>query len=217
MQYKLVCFDVDGTLVDELRYIWDIVHESLKIDREIVARGHARFNKGKMSFREWAEHDINLWIEKGTTKRDLIDVVKKLRLMPGAMETLTELKKKGYKLAVVSGGLNIVLDYFIPDAEKFFDYIMINRLFFDEHGNIIRIEPTEFGADSHKIDGLLTIAKKEGISLEECVFVGDSDYDVEIAKGAGLSIGFIPHAKLERVCDVVIKKKDLREILRCIE
>ena len=217
MKYKLVCFDVDGTLIDEITYIWDLMHKSLAIDQGRVARATARFYRGEISFREWAEHDINLWIERGVTREDLIDVVKKLRLMKGAGEVLAELKGRGYRLAVISGGLNIALDYFIPDAEGFFDHVMINRLFFDGEGRITRIEPTEFGADRHKIDGLRKIAKMEGITLEECVFVGDSDNDIEIAKGAGFSIGFNPHERLAQVCDAVVRKKDLREILRFIE
>ncbi len=215
MRYKLVCFDVDGTIIDDLTSIWATVHEKLAIDKERVARAMERFCKGEITFREWADHDINLWKEKGVTKRDLIDVVKKLQLMPGAREALIELKKRGCKLAVISGGLNIVLDYFIPDAGKFFDYIMINRLFFGEHGKITGIEPTDF--EINKEEGLRKIAKKEGMSLGECVFVGDSDYDIEIAKVAGLSIGFNPHPGLARVCDVVVKKKDLGEILRYVE
>jgi len=216
MKYKLVCFDVDGTLVDELKYIWGLMHEGLKIDMERVDKARERFFNGEITFREWAEHDINLWVERGVTKKDLIDVVKKLKLMPGAMETIHALKKKGYMLAIISGGLSIVLDYFMPNYEKLFDHIMINRLFFDKTGKISGIEPTEFGADNYKIDGLRSIAEKEGISLEECVFVGDSENDIEIAKGAGLSIGFNPNPKLAEVCDVIIKRKDLREILRYV-
>jgi phosphoserine phosphatase len=110
-----------------------------------------------------------------------------------------------------------VLDYFFPQYEKLFSHVMINRLIFDGNGKVTGVEPTEFGADRYKIEGLRSIARKENISTEECVFIGDSDNDVEIAMGAGLGIGFMPHEKLASVCDVVIRKKDLREILKHIE
>lgn len=217
MRYKLVCFDVDGTLIDELTYIWDIIHKGIGIDEEIVAKAMERFYNGEITSREWAEHDINLWVERGVTKGDLIDLVKKLKLMEGAMETLLELKRRGYKLAVISGGLDTVLNYFIPDAERLFDHIMINRLFFGMNGKITGIEPTEFGADGYKAEGLEKIARKEGIRLDECVFVGDSDNDIEVARKAGLGIGFNPHEKLSKACDIVVKKKDLREVLKYID
>ncbi len=217
MRYKLVCFDVDGTLIDELTYIWDIIHKGIGIDKLIVAKAMERFYNGEITSREWAEHDINLWVERGVTKGDLIDLVKKLKLMEGAMETLLELKRRGYKLAVISGGLDTVLNYFIPDAERLFDHIMINRLFFGMNGKITGIEPTEFGADGYKAEGLEKIALKEGIRLDECVFVGDSDNDIEVARKAGLGIGFNPHEKLSKACDIVVKKKDLREVLKYID
>ena len=212
MKYKLVCFDLDGTLVDEVTYIWDIIHGAFGIDRERVEKAMKKFHNGEITFREWAEHDIRLWIEKGKKKNDLVDVVKKLSLIPGAIETLTELKKRGYRLALVSGGIDVVLDYFIPDSDMIFDHIMINRIIFDDEGNISEIIPIDFEMD--KLEAMRSIAEKEGIALEDCVFIGDSDYDIGIARGAGLAIGFNPHDELAKVCDVVIKNNDLREILR---
>lgn len=216
MRYRLVCFDLDGTLVDELTYIWPLVHESLGIDQEKVKEAAGRFYAGEITFREWAEHDVSLWIEKGVTRKDLLGVAGKLSMMKGAEETLKILKERGYKLAVISGGLDIILDHFFPDPKKTFDHVMINRLLFDAKGNVTSIEPTEFGADSYKISGLEEIAKKEGISVKECVFVGDSDNDLDIARGAGLSIGFNPHEKLALVCDRIVRKKDLGEVLKHI-
>jgi phosphoserine phosphatase len=211
-----VCFDVDGTLVDEIEYIWPLIHRELDIDIKRVKKAKEDFYGGKINFRQWARHDIELWRKKGVTEKDLIGVVSKLKLMKGAREVLEHLKKAGYSLAVISGGLNIVLEHFIPDCQDIFDHIMINRLSFDDEGRIKGIEPTEVGSDEHKLEGLRKIAKKEGISLEQCVFIGDSGNDVNIARGAGLSIGFNPSPELEKVCDVVIRKKDLREVLKHI-
>ena len=217
IKYKMICFDVDGTLIDELTYIWTLIHESFGIDQHKVKSGAEKFYSGRMSFRKWAEHDVALWAGRGITKKDIVKVVKKLRIMPGARETLRTLKKRGYKLAVISGGLDIVLEYFFPEYEKLFSHVMINRLIFDGDGKVIGVEPTEFGADKYKMEGLMSIARKENISIAECVFIGDSDNDVDVAMGAGLGIGFMPHEKLAGVCDVVIRKKDMREILKHVE
>jgi len=213
MRCKLVCFDVDGTLIDEVVYIWQLIHKGLGIDKDTVDNAARRFYEGRISFREWADHDMRLWVKKGATRQVLLSLIEGLKLMPGARETLDELKRRGLKLAVISGGLDFVLERFIPDAGTLFDRIMINRIAFDRKGRIERIEPTEFGSDSHKIDGLRQIAKELGVRLGECAFVGDSDNDISIAEGAGLSIGFRPSARLAKACDVVIRNKDLREVL----
>lgn len=215
MKYKLVAFDVDGTLVDELQYIWVLIHNEIGVDLGKVNEMTEKYYKKEISYKEWADHDIQLWVEKGVTKKELMNIVNKLKLMNGAIETLEELKKKGYKLAVISGGLDIVLDYFIPDAEKIFDHILIDKLVFDEDGKLTGgLVPEEFDDIENKADILEKLAKKEGVSLDECVFVGDSDNDVEVMEAAGLAVGFNPTKKIANISDVVIRKKDLREILK---
>lgn len=215
MKYKLVAFDVDGTLVDELQYIWMLIHNEIGVDLEKVNEMTEKYYKKEISYKEWANHDIQLWVEKGVTKKELMDIVNKLKLMNGAIETLEELKKKGYKLAVISGGLDIVLDYFIPDAEKIFDHIVIAKLVFDEEGKLTGgLIPDDFDDLENKAGILEKLAEKEGISLDECAFVGDSDNDVEVMEDAGLAIGFNPTEKIANISDVVIRKKDLREILK---
>ena len=64
---------------------------------------------------------------------------------------------------------------------------------------------------------LKKIADREKISLKECVFVGDYLNDMKIIQEAGLGIAFnCTHEDLRKVADVVIEKKDLREILKFI-
>ena len=50
-KYKLVCFDVDGTLVDNIEYSWELFHNFFKVDMK--KRETARdkyFNKKIKSF-----------------------------------------------------------------------------------------------------------------------------------------------------------------------
>ncbi len=136
--------------------------------------------------------------------------------MKGAKETINELKKKRLKLAIISGSLNIVLEHLFPNYKKYFDYVLINKIFFDKKGKISRTNFTAYDEEK-KILGLKKIAKNEKIKLEKCVFVGDHKNDVHIAKESGLSISFNSKSKeLDKVCDIVIKKKDLREVLKYI-
>ena len=214
MKYKLVAFDVDGTLVDEIVYIWPLLHKGLGADPEKVESASRRFYSGEITFRQWAEYDTGLWIEREATRDRILEIISGLKPMPGSLETLNELKQRGFKLAAISGGLDIVMEEIIPESRILFSHMLINRLIFDESGRLTGLEPNDYGDDGSKDIGLELIAEKEGISMEECVFIGDSVNDMSIMKAAGLGIGFMPHKKLETVCDVVIKKKDLREILR---
>jgi phosphoserine phosphatase len=216
MNYKLVCFDVDGTLIDNVKFSWQIFHDYFDTDKVKREEAKNAFLKGKLTYPEWAEHDIAMWKEKNAKKEDFFKALEKLKLMNGAMETLTELKKNGMKLAIISGSMNILLEKFIPNYSEFFDDVFLSRIYFDEEGSIARVDPTEFDVDKKAV-ALKQIATRENIDLKECVFVGDYLNDIKVIEEAGLGIAFnCFEDKVKDVADVVIEKKDLREVLKHI-
>ena len=215
-RYKLVCFDVDGTLIDNVTFSWQIFHDYFQTDRHRREDAKNKFFEGRISYLEWAEHDINLWREKNARKQDFFKATEHLKLMEGAMETLDELKKRDIKLAVISGSLNIILEKFIPNYDEFFSDVFLSRIYFDDEGKIGRVEATEFDMAAKAL-ALKKIAVREKLSLKQCVFVGDYLNDINVIQEAGLGIAFNCNSdELKRVADVVIDKKDLREILKFI-
>lgn len=215
MEYKLVCFDVDGTLVDNIEYSWQLFHDYFKTDPKEREKTRNKFFNNEITYREWAEHDINMWIEKGAKKEDFFKAMKssKIKLMQGALETISQLRKAGLKIAIISGSINIILDFLLPNYEDLFDDIYLSRFYFDKAGNITQTEATEYDMDGKAL-ALKEIADKEGLKLAECVFIGDHRNDIKIAEEAGLSIAFdAKDDTLKEVADIIIDKKDLREIL----
>ncbi len=214
MRYKLVAFDLDGTLADGTDSVWATLHEFFGIKnhpRRLELR--KKFWAGKIDYTTWAVEDLKLLKEHGANKKTVMQAIAPFRLMKGARETLERLKKDGYKLAIVSGSFQIVLEKVMPDYKRFFDYVYISRIFFSRNGGIREIEAKHDFKNKSK--SLLEICRKEKIKPEDCVFVGDHDNDVDIAKIAGFSIAFNSKSeKLNAVCDAVIRKKDLREILK---
>jgi len=216
MKYKLVCFDVDGTLVDNITFSWQLFHDHFKVDHKKRAEMRSKFYKGEISYLEWANHDINMWLDKGATKKDFFKALKQndVKLMEGSIETIKELKNKGYKLAIISGSLNIVLEYALPNYKDYFDDVFLSYIHFNEDGTVNKVEATEYDM-MKKADALKLIAKRENLKLSECVFIGDHHNDVQIAEIAGLSIAFdAKDDELRKVADVIIDKKDLKEILK---
>jgi len=215
-KYKLVCFDVDGTLIDNVTFSWQIFHDYFQTDKHRREDARKKFFNGEISYKQWAEHDIGLWKERNAKKEDFFKAIGNLRLMEGAMETLKELKKRGLKLAIISGSLNILLEKFIPNYEEFFDDVFLSRIYFDEDGGISKVEATEFDMDAKAL-ALKKIAEREKLSLKECVFVGDYLNDLKIIQEAGLGIAFnCNYEDLKKIADIVIDKKDLREVLKHI-
>ena len=122
-KYRLVCFDVDGTLIDNVTFSWQVFHDYFQTDRHRREDARQKFFSGKITYLQWAEHDINLWKEKNAKKEDFLKAISNLRLMDGAIETLEELKKSGIRLAIISGSLNVVLERFIPNYNLVLHYI----------------------------------------------------------------------------------------------
>jgi len=212
---RLVVFDVDGTLIDNIEFIWVTLHDffGLENDPERI-RAKEDFLSKRITYQEWADRDIEILKKHGANRESMLEAVGKAKVMGGAIETLKELKETGIKTAIISGSIDFLLEKLIPDYDEFFDHVFMNRISFGKRGEIREIRATEFYLEEKKT-GFLEICKKEGIDPKEAMFVGDHDNDVEIAKSAGFTIAFNSKSeKLNEVADVVIKKKDLREILK---
>ncbi len=211
--YKLVCFDVDGTLVDNLTFSWEVLHNHFGCDMKKREQAKKKFFDGTITYLEWANHDIGMWIEKGVMRKDFQDAIKGLKLMDGAIETIHALKKAGLKLAIISGSVDIIMETLLPSYRELFDDVFFSHLLFDGTGRLTGAKVTEFDMIK-KADALRAIVEREGYSLKECVHIGDYFNDVEIAKIAGLSIAFnCSDETLRKTASVVVDGKDLRKVL----
>lgn len=210
LQYPLVCFDLDGTLVDDTVYIWKTLHDTFGTDKDRRQRASQDFFAGCISYREWFEHDLVLLREKGANETRIRTLLHTLRPMRGAKEMLSQLKLRGHKLAVISGSLDIVV-FELFDRQTF-DHVLINELRFDGEGLIAGGTPTPYDLDG-KAEGLRELAGREGIQMSQTVFIGDNDNDVWIAKAAGLAIAFnCKSDALRSVCRHEVIEKDLRAV-----
>ena len=209
--YPLVCFDLDGTLVDDTIYIWKTLHEGFRTDKAERDKAYKDYFSGQITYEEWFQHDLKLLRAAGATQSEIINMCKELQVMNGTMETLRILRDANCKVAVISGSIQLVLDVLFPEFD--FDYVLINRIHFDTDGEISGGIHTPYDVEA-KADGLMHLCRQMNISPSQAVFVGDNENDVWIAKTAGLSIAFnCKSEKLSDICDLEISHKDLRLVL----
>ena len=106
------------------------------------------------------------------------------------------LKDNGYVTAVISGGVDAVLKFFIPDPENYFDELFINRLVWDDQNNLKDIIATDYDWDPGKkgvlgkCGGLKEICRKYNVPLEKSVFVGNDENDFMAMRVAGRKVYF---------------------------
>ena len=202
---EMVIFDLDGVLVD-IDSSWGMIHKAFDVDNEVNFQKHL---KEEIDYKEFMRSDIQLW------NKPYIDKIKKILnrapLMQGAIETVKELKKNGYKIAIISSGISILADR--VKEELGLDYSYSNKLLVGSDGRLTG-EGMETVSLLKKDIALKKMSEIERIESKQCVTIGDSKYDIPLFMNSGLSIAFNPKDDLVReAADLVIEGTDLRKIL----
>lgn len=205
---KLIAFDfdnvlVDGESLDEVAKLVDSEDEIIELTRKAM--------EGDISFETSLRERMNLL--KGVSLENIERVTKKMPLMEGAEETILELKKRGYKLATITGNFEIITNR-LKDLD--IDYIFCNQLH-DEDGKLTGEISGPLIVEGSKGEVLQELMDQEGLKAAECAAVGDGANDIPMLEKAGLSIAFNAKPALKEVADVVVEGKDLREILPLFE
>src|SRR5512143_1166071 len=95
--YKLVIFDLDGTLTQE-RSIWEYIHKQLGKWYGVAEEYQKEFFAGKISYEEFCRLDAEVW--RGMRVAELLEIVKTVPFHHGLDELVRYLKEKGLKLSM---------------------------------------------------------------------------------------------------------------------
>ncbi len=213
IESKVVIFDLDGTLISGIEYIYMHLWEYFGVTPKKRQAPVLDYLHKRISYEQWVNEDIRLLKEAGADKNSLVDAFGELKLIDGAIETITAIKDAGKKIVIISGGIELALRTLIPDYEQLFDDVFINRYFFDENGGLSHAIATPYDME-HKAKGVIDTAKKFGCGAKECVFIGDSENDIHAAETAGFSIAFNCKSELlAEICDITIKSACIKDII----
>jgi phosphoserine phosphatase len=210
---KLICFDVDGTLVKHPAdmVIWEVLNLRFGGSREANRRRYEMYHGGEITYDKWVALDVGDWVSAGATREDILASVAEFSLVEGARETVAELKRRGFQMAVISGTIDIVLDTLYPNHP--FDDVFTNKIFFDNSGKLTSWEATPFDGRG-KPAALRRITRQRDIPLSQTAFVGDGENDVPLLGVVGTFIAYEPRSnELEAGAGVVIKGDRFERLL----
>ncbi|WP_422139499.1 phosphoserine phosphatase SerB [Endozoicomonas sp. ALC020] len=179
---RLAVFDMDSTLIEA--EVIDRLAEAAGVgDR--VAEITERAMQGELDFNESFRERLAML--KGLDESVLAGIAEKLPITEGAEKLFQSLNALGYKTAILSGGFT----YFARFLQERLgvDYIFANELEIVD-GKVTGAVKGEIVNGERKATLLQQIARREGVSLEQTIAVGDGANDLPMLGVAGLGVAF---------------------------
>jgi len=209
---KLVVFDVDGTLIDTS--IGSFKEIGVIVGKEKEVREHDEEYQKRIHLGPWGLEELAL-IFKEIPEKEVKNAAREVireRLIPGAKETISQLKQKGYVLASYSSSPTWIMEE-LKDMFGFDDVL----------GNAIEVKDGKItGKLLEKVDRYAKAARlkkfqeRKGISKENTYVIGDSVTDLPMAEYGKFVAFNADKQEVKNKAEFVVDKKDLREILKFI-
>lgn len=183
---KLLIADMDSTMIGQ-ECIDELAAEVGLKDK--VAAITARAMNGEIAFEPALRERVALL--KGLPVSVIDEVIeKRITLTPGGRELIATMKAKGYYTALVSGGFTVFTSRIA--AMLGFDENRANLLL-DADGKLTGAVAEPILGKQAKVDALIEVSERLGISPDEAMAVGDGANDLGMLhlSGAGVAL----HAK----------------------
>jgi len=182
---RLVCFDMDSTLIQTEVIVELARYANAEAQVSEITEAAMR---GEIDFKESFRQRIALL--KGIDEGVLHEIARNLPITEGAQRLINNLKRYGYKTAILSGGFTYFGRYL--QTLLGIDYVYANELEI-ENGRLTGNYIGEIVDGQMKAELLKKLAFKEDIHLEQVIAVGDGANDLPMINIAGLGIAY--HAK----------------------
>jgi phosphoserine phosphatase len=205
---KVIVFDMDSTIVDG--EVIDKMAKLAGVEKKVAALTEKGM-KGEIDYSQSLRTRVSLL--KGLSIKSLELLAKTLKLTKGSEELVSALKEMGFKIGLISGGFSYFTD--ILKKRLGFDYAFGNRLEIKNSRLTGRIKGRIIDAQ-RKAQIMDEICRREGITRDEIVAVGDGSNDRIMVANAGLGIAFNAKEILKKVADGTITQNHMRGVLYCL-
>jgi len=203
---KLAVFDFDSTLMDGETI--DFFAQELGIGEE-VARITEEAMSGRLDFFESLQQRVGLL--KGLNFSVVEKISHNLPYMPGAVETIAELKRRGITVVCFSGGFRTATSH----AKNILGYDAdFSNVLHEKDGKLTGLVGGDMMFNFSKGDMLTRLQNVLGVSAEETLVCGDGANDLSMFAHAGTRVAFCARDILKAEANIIIDTKDLTQILK---
>lgn len=224
-KYKLVAFDLDGTLIrgNKFAFSWEIVWQELGFGKEIQNKLKREYRQKTLpgssrasqieAYRQWCQKATELFKERNLTRDQLMKIGNPLTLTQNCREALAALRAQGIVIAIISGGISSFLENKFSDFRDYVDFVFINQFKFSPTGLLVDVIATDYDFQG-KAEALELVKKRVGCTSAETVFVGDRFNDEAVMLEVGMAIAYPPNDSVtEGASHVSVAEDNLMAIL----
>ncbi len=206
---KLVCFDLDDTLIREIHSVMlPCILNGKEKEHSFIQEQE---EKGLINYisADYLRAELLIGLEERKIAKSFLEIAKPLKNIKTVVEILHE---QNIKCIVVTVGpkqvAKVVCDIWGFDNYYGSDYEVVEGIFTGKILNYI-------GADQ-KIECLQDFCKNNSIKPDECIAVGDGSTDIPIFQYCGKSIAINSSPKVQQSAMYAVDTDDLADILRYI-
>ena len=211
MNPELIVFDLNKTLIKENS--WRDLNLAMGVTPAEDAELMERARRGEITDAEGQAALLKIYQQRGDVSRPNVEkILWRYTYMPYARDVVSELKSRGYNLAIISGAMDILVQHVASELEIAW-WRSSNRFIFDENDQLIQIQSPEKDT-SDKLRQLQQLVGELSITLADCMVIGDGANDAALFQATGSGVTFTDSPIVDDARWVV---DDLRGVLSIIE
>jgi len=201
---RLAVFDFDSTLMDGETI--DFLAAELGLEREVAAITEQAM-QGRLDFFKSLQARVALL--EGLQMQKVDEICHSLPLMPGAKETVAELKKRDIRVVCFSGGFRNATSHAAGILGLDADF---SNILHEDEGILTGKVGGEMMFSDSKGQMLQRVQSLLRIKPEETLVVGDGANDLSMFEYAATRVAFCAKDILKKAATHIVDEKDLRHI-----